>query len=89
MRERYAFNEPHEKPKNDCDEMFYAVSYMGTHIYDMSEKNKECIVQIVNNKYTGHRFFVLGFNFNYSYHHRQDFVTVTEYDAEGIISLVK
>lgn len=88
MREKYESNEKHERPKNDCNEMFYAVSYMGTHIYDVNAENNGCIVQIVNNRYEGHRFFILKFYFNYSYHHGQKFATVTECDADEIISLV-
>ena len=90
MRDTYNSNERHEKPKNDCVEMFYAVSYMGTHIYDKVEENKSIILQIVNNRYTGHRFFVLKFYFNYSYYYnKQPFVVVDEYIAEEVISLLE
>ncbi len=87
MRETQRACEPYEKPKNDCVEMFYAVSYMGTHIYDVTDENRSVIRQIINNRYTGHRFFTLRFHYNYSYHHNQKFVIVSEYTADELIEI--
>jgi hypothetical protein len=87
MRDTYDANEKHEKPKNDCIEMFYAVSYMGTHMYDLIDENIPAIKQIIGNRYTGHRFFALKFYYNYSYHHGQKFVIIDELTIDEAIEL--
>ena len=84
MHETFKENKRYETPENNCVEMFFAVSYMGTHIFDVNEENKESIRFIHHNKYEGHRFYVLKFYYNYTYYSNQPFAIVTEYSPDEI-----
>ena len=88
MQEMYKENKQYETPENNCVKMFFAVSYMGTHIFDMNEENMEAIRFIHQNKYDGHKFFILKFYYNYSYHYQQPFVVVDEYTADEISAIL-
>lgn len=84
MYDTFSENKQYETPENKFVEMFYAVSYMGTHIFDLIPENMDAIKLVVNNAYKGHRFFILKFYYNYSYYSKQSFVTADEYTGDEI-----
>ena len=88
MCEMYEENKQYETPENNCVEMFYAVSYMGTHIFDVNEENMSSIRFVHQNKYDGHKFFILKFFYNYSYYSNQPFASVTEYSYEEMSAII-
>ena len=88
MQQTFKGHKLYETPENNCVEMFYAVSYMGTHIFDVNEENMESIRFIHQNKYDGHKFFILKFYYNYSYHYQQPFAIVTEYSHEEMSAII-
>ena len=84
MQQTFKENRQYETPENNCVKMFFAVSYVGTHIFDMNDDNKESIRFVYQNKYEGHRFYVLNFFYNYTYYYNQPFVVVDECTADEI-----
>ena len=84
MHQTFKENKQYETPENNCVKMFFAVSYVGTHIYDINDENRSAIKFVVQNKYEGHRFYVLNFFYNYTYNYNQPFVVVDECTSDEI-----